>query len=81
VTLPNGANLTLGGALQVTAPDGFSDYGAGSYKIIDLTGGSINGSFASIIPPDRMTAQVDTSSGDVVLVLVRRPTGSAITVR
>ncbi len=79
VVLTEAAQLTLAGALVVTAPSDFSEYGSGRYTLFDLNGGVLVGAFSTIIPPDGMAAEIDDSSGDVVLVL--RMSGTIIVVR
>lgn len=79
VLFSDAANLELGGVLEIVAPEGFSDYGSGQYTLFDLNGGSVSGMFSKIVPPSNMLAEVDSSSGDVVLSL--RLSGSLLSIR
>ena len=71
-------HLRLGGVLEIAAPEGFIEYGKGRYKIFDLNGGTVSGSFEQMIPPAGMSAELDESGGDLFLVLARRPTGTLL---
>lgn len=81
VALTGAANLTLGGVLEITAPEGFFEYGSGRYTLFGLGSGSISGSFATIVPPAGMIAEIETDDGDVVLLLSQTPNGTVIVVQ
>lgn len=79
VVFADAAKLTLAGTLEIVAPPDFWEYGSGRYTLFEMAGGPLEGAFTKIIPPVGMIAEIDTSAGDVVLVL--RIGGTTILVR
>ena len=84
IVCTGGANVTLGGVLKVETPGDFSAWG--TYTIIDLNTGTVDGAFTGYVPPvldppeeAEITAWID--GNDVKLDIQKASAGTLILVR
>lgn len=79
LTANAGQNIVLGGILNIVTLDGVE---TGDYLLISMNGGELTGAFDQLVLPDGVVAELDTSSGSLVLsiseIVVPEPASFAI---